>query len=88
MKKVELKQVEFAALAELLGCAIREAMEQQRRARESCMEDMHTFVYPPGFEPRNRVDLEYWTGRLDMLRQLKAKLEQEEDDDPREEDMK
>lgn len=82
---VKLKRVEFAALSELVGCAIREATDQKRIARESCIRDMNSFVYPPEFSPHNRVDLEYWTGRLDMLRQLKAKLERDEEDESREE---
>lgn len=72
MRKVELLEVERAALIDLVHREIAENVIDQRKAREALSAD--EFV-----DSVDSSAWHYWTERLHMLRQLKAKLEREEE---------
>lgn len=75
MRKVELLEVERAALIDLVHREIAENVIDQRKAREALDASLKD-----SFEDSiDSSDWHYWTERLHMLRQLKAKLEREEE---------
>ena len=75
MRKVELLEIERAALIDLVHREIAENVIDQRRAREELAASLkENFV-----DSIDSSDWHYWTERLRMLRQLKAKLEREEE---------
>ena len=74
MRKVELLEVERAALIDLVHREIAENVIDYRKAREEFIKTSSAPIVE-----RDATDLVYWTERLHMLRQLKAKLEQEEE---------
>lgn len=76
MKKVELLEAEVAVLSDLTR------REIERTAKERREEQRETLVMPPQPPTAMRgqaTALDYYTERLHMLRQLKAKLEREEE---------
>lgn len=73
MRKVELLEVERAALIDLVHREIAENVIDYRKAREEFMKTTSAHT------KELCEDLAYWTERLHMLRQLKAKLEREEE---------
>lgn len=75
MRKVELLEVERAALIDLVHREIVENVIDYRRAREVFIKTSSV----PNTELDGMVDMIYWRERLHMLRQLKAKLEREEE---------
>lgn len=74
MRKVELLETERAALIDLVHREITENVIDYRKAREECIKASSA----PNTE-MDGMDMVYWTERLHMLRQLKAKLEREEE---------
>ena len=75
MRKVELLETERAALIDLVHREIAENVIDQRKAREELVAEVKDeFV-----DNVDSSDWHYWTERLHMLRQLKAKLEREEE---------
>lgn len=74
MRKVELLEVERAALIDLVHREIAENVIDQRKAREALAASVKD-AFVDGIDSS---DWHYWTERLRMLRQLKAKLEREE----------
>lgn len=75
MRKVELLETERAALIDLVHREIAENVIDQRKAREALSASLkENFV-----DSIDSSDWHYWTERLHMLRQLKAKLEREEE---------
>lgn len=74
MRKVELLEVERAALIDLVHREIVENVIDYRKARE---EFIKASAAPTS--EMDGMDMVYWTERLHMLRQLKAKLEREEE---------
>ena len=73
MRKVELLEVERAALIDLVHREIAENVIDYRKARNEFVK--HSSVH---IAEADGTDLVYWAERLRMLRQLKAKLEREE----------
>ena len=73
MRKVELLEVERAALIDLVHREIAENVIDYRKSRE----DFIKALSAPNTE-MDGIDMVYWAERLHMLRQLKAKLEREE----------
>lgn len=71
MRKVELLEVERAALIDIVHREIADNVIDYRRAHEAFMKDLNS--------QGNAEDYDYWAERLHMLRQLKAKLEREEE---------
>lgn len=71
MRKVELLEVERAALIDLVHREIGENSIYYRRANEAYLKDLNS--------QGNAENYDYWAERLHMLRQLKAKLEREEE---------
>lgn len=71
MRKVELLEVERAALIDLVHREISESVIDYRRAKEDFLKDLNS--------QGNAENFDYWAERLHMLRQLKAKLEREEE---------
>lgn len=74
MRKVELLEVERAALIDLVHREIVENVIDYRKAREEFIKASSA----PTTE-MDGMDMVYWAERLHMLRQLKAKLEREEE---------
>lgn len=74
MRKVELLETERAALIDLVHREIAENVIDQRKARES----LAASIKDAFTDSIDSSDWHYWTERLRMLRQLKAKLEREE----------
>ena len=74
MRKVELLEVERAALIDLVHREIVENVIDYRKAREEFTKTLSGPIVE-----MDSTDLAYWTERLHMLRQLKAKLEREEE---------
>lgn len=70
MRKVELLEVERAALIDLVHREIAENVIDYTKAHVTCVK-VKTLS--------SAEDLDYWAERLHMLRQLKAKLEREEE---------
>ena len=75
MRKVELLETERAALIDLVHREIAENVIDQRKAREA----LAASVKDAFVDSADPSDWHYWTERLRMLRQLKAKLEREEE---------
>lgn len=75
MRKVELLEAERAALIDLLHREIAENAIDQRKAREA----LGASIKDAFTDQIDSSDWFYWTERLHMLRQLKAKLEREEE---------
>ena len=76
MRKVELLEVERAALIDLVRREIAENVIDYRKAR--VREEIIKTLSAPNTE-MDGMDMAYWAERLHMLRQLKAKLEREEE---------
>ena len=75
MRKVELLEVERAALIDLVHREIAENVIDQRNAKEALAASLKDNFA----DTIDSSDWNYWTERLHMLRQLKAKLEREEE---------
>lgn len=75
MRKVELLEVERAALIDLVHREITENEIDYRGAREAFMKAASSRSHMGVLDE----NLDYWIQRLHMLRQLKAKLEREEE---------
>lgn len=75
MKKVELTLPELAAVSAMVEREVQYAAKIRTAAKAALRDD----PVGPGYEPEDDfANVEYWTERLHMLRQLKAKLEREE----------
>lgn len=76
MKKVELTQAEVAVLSDLTGREIERTAREKHEEQRECM-----CILPQGIPPvkSQTAALGYYRERLRMLRQLKAKLEREEE---------
>ena len=75
MRKIELLETERAALIDLVHREIAENVLDQRKAREAVAASLKDH-FADGIDSS---DWHYWTERLHMLLQLKAKLEREEE---------
>lgn len=74
MRKVELLEVERAALIDLVDEKIEFGEEMKTSAKNSVINLLNDSMGEPLWDA-----YDYWTERLHMLRQLKAKLEREEE---------
>ena len=80
MKKVELKTVELAALIAAVDREISLAVVSHHNAKQGFLEASRVLGMPDDSPLFDHAALDHWTERLNMLRELKAKLEREDEE--------